>query len=68
MKILANDGISNSGLEALENSGFKVSTENVSQENLIAHINEFKIEVLLVRSATAVRKDLIDNCPSIKIK
>ena len=66
-KILANDGISPSGVEALESSGYEVSTTNVAQEQLINHINENQIDVLLVRSATTVRKDLIDACSSLKI-
>lgn len=66
-KILANDGISTSGVEALESNGYEVSTTNVAQDQLINHINENQIDVLLVRSATTVRKDLIDACPSLKI-
>ena len=67
MKILANDGISNSGVKKLESNGFEVITENVSQDNLIDYINTHNINVLLVRSATKVRKDLIDSCNSIKL-
>lgn len=67
MKILANDGISKSGVILLENAGFNVSTEKIEQENLIDAINEENIEVILVRSATKIRKDIIDNCPSIKL-
>ncbi|RLJ68807.1 D-3-phosphoglycerate dehydrogenase [Lacinutrix venerupis] len=67
MKILANDGISKSGIDALESAGFEVSTTTVAQEQLINYINENNITVLLVRSATTVRKDLIDACPSLKI-
>ena len=67
MKILANDGISNSGKKKLEESGFDVSTNYVEQKNLISHINGENISVLLVRSATKVRKDLIDQCPSVKV-
>lgn len=67
MKVLANDGISKSGQNALESNGFKVLTTTVAQEQLINFINEEQIAVLLVRSATTVRKDLIDSCPSIKI-
>ncbi len=66
-KILANDGISKSGVEALEGMGYEVSTTNVAQEQLENHINENKINVLLVRSATTVRKALIDACPGLKI-
>lgn len=67
MKVLANDGISKSGITSLENAGFEVLTVHVAQEQLQNYINEHKIEVLLVRSATKVRKDIIDNCPSLKI-
>ncbi len=67
MKVLANDGISQSGIDALKDAGFEVLTVQVAQEQLQNYINEHKIEVLLVRSATKVRKDIIDNCPSLKI-
>ena len=67
MKILANDGISKSGISKLEKSGFKVITDHVNQNDLIKYINDNKIEVILVRSATEVRKDIIDQCSSIKI-
>ena len=67
MKILANDGISQSGINMLTEAGFEVITTNVAQEQLVNFINENKIVVLLVRSATTARKDLIDSCPSLKI-
>lgn len=67
MKVLANDGISQSGEETLKNAGFEVIITKVSQEQLASFINEEKIDVLLVRSATTVRKDLIDSCPTLKI-
>ncbi len=66
-KILANDGISQSGIDALNAKGFSVSTKKVTQDNLINTINKENYEVLLVRSATIVRKDLIDACPQLKI-
>ncbi|HCY81472.1 MAG TPA: 3-phosphoglycerate dehydrogenase, partial [Xanthomarina gelatinilytica] len=67
MKVLANDGISKSGIEALEKEGFEVLTTTVAQEQLVNYINNNNIAVLLVRSATKVRKDIIDGCPSLKI-
>ena len=67
MKILANDGIAKSGVIALENAGFEVILTTVAQEQLINYINENKVVALLVRSATKVRKDIIDACPSLKI-
>lgn len=60
MKILANDGISKAGQEALEAKGFEVITAHVAQEQLENYINQNNIEVLLVRSATKVRQPLID--------
>ena len=67
MKILANDGISQSGIDMLTEAGFEVITTNVAQEQLVNFINDNKIVVLLVRSATTARKDLIDSCPDLKI-
>ena len=67
MKILANDGISANGVEELEAAGFEVSTVTVAQEQLENYINNEGVVALLVRSATKVRKDLIDACPSLKI-
>ena len=67
MKVLANDGVSQSGVSALEAAGYEVITTNVAQEQLENYINENEITVLLVRSATKVRKDLIDSCPSLKV-
>lgn len=66
-KILANDGISQSGIDVLTVAGYEVITTNVAQEQLISYINENKIAVLLVRSATTARKDLIDSCPDLKV-
>ncbi len=67
MKILANDDIAQSGVDALEKAGFKVITVKVAQEQLQNYINENKIDGLLVRSATKVRADLIDRCPTLKL-
>lgn len=67
MKVLANDGVSQSGIKALEAAGFEVLTTTVAQEQLANFINENNISVLLVRSATTVRKEIIDACPGLKI-
>jgi len=67
MKILANDGISKSGVNLLEKNGFEVETTKVAQEQLPNYINENNITVLLVRSATQVRKDIIDSCKGLRI-
>lgn len=60
MKVLANDGISLGGKLMLEKEGFEVITTFVAQDQLANFINQNEIEVLLVRSATQVRQDLID--------
>lgn len=67
MKILANDGIAKSGLTILQKNGYTVLTETIPQEQLATYINTENIEVLIVRSATKVRKDLIDACPNLKM-
>lgn len=66
-KILANDGIDAIGKELLEKAGFTVVTEKVAQENLISELNEKGYVALTVRSATKVRKDVIDACPGLKV-
>ena len=67
MKVLANDGLYQSGIDSLQKAGFEVITAKVPQEELINYINENQVRTLLVRSATKVRKDIIDACPSLKI-
>lgn len=67
MKVLANDGIAASGVKALEKAGFEVDLTTVAQDQLVDYLNSNEIDVLLVRSATKVRKDIIDNCNSLKI-
>ena len=67
MKVLANDGISQRGTEHLREAGFEVVTTKVAQEQLANFINENQIEILLVRSATKVREELIDRCPGLKL-
>ena len=66
-KILANDGIDAVGQKMLEQAGFTVVTEKVAQENLAKEINDKGYVALTVRSATKVRKDLIDVCPNLKV-
>ncbi len=65
--ILANDGIDEQGKKMLEQAGFIVITEKIAQDNLAKAINDNKYTALTVRSATKVRKDLIDNCPNLKL-
>ncbi|MEJ6491895.1 MAG: D-2-hydroxyacid dehydrogenase [Flavobacteriales bacterium] len=67
MKILANDGISNSGKLKLEEAGYTVVTDKVEQEDLATAVNDKNFEVVLVRSATTVRKEVIDACSNLKL-
>jgi D-3-phosphoglycerate dehydrogenase / 2-oxoglutarate reductase len=65
VKILANDGIEADGKLLLEEAGYDVNTDKIAQENLMAELPAY--DVILVRSATQVRKELIDACPNLKI-
>jgi D-3-phosphoglycerate dehydrogenase len=67
MKILANDGISDLGKSLIEAAGHEISTAKVAQEELAKTINEEGFDAVLVRSATTVRKEVIDACPGLKL-
>lgn len=67
MKVLANDGISKAGERALKEAGIEILDNRVAQDHVINFINDNNVDVLLVRSATKVRQDLIDACPNLKI-
>ncbi|MEM1214145.1 MAG: D-2-hydroxyacid dehydrogenase [Bacteroidota bacterium] len=65
IKILANDGIHPDGKTLLEEASYQVDTDKVAQEDLPQVLPDY--DVIIVRSATKVRKDLIDQCPNLKI-
>ena len=65
IRILANDGIDANGKLILEAAGFEVITDKIAQENLPTELKNF--DAILVRSATKVRKDLMDVCPNLKL-
>jgi D-3-phosphoglycerate dehydrogenase len=65
IKILANDGIHPDGKMLLEEAGYQVDTEKIPQEELAEKLPEY--DVVIVRSATKIRKDLIDLCPKLKV-
>lgn len=67
MKILANEGIHETGRAALENEGFEVLTTRVAPNQLENYINQHNVDALLVRGSTQVREELIDACPSLKL-
>lgn len=64
-RILANDGIDPIGKQLLEQAGFQVDTIHIPQEDLSEGLKNY--DALTVRSATKVRKELIDACPNIKL-
>ncbi|WP_186461737.1 D-2-hydroxyacid dehydrogenase [Mucilaginibacter pallidiroseus] len=65
IKILANDGIDPIGKKMLEDAGFLVDTNNIPQDELPTRLQEY--DAITVRSATKVRKALIDACPGLKL-
>lgn len=67
MRIHANDGIDTAAKSRLQEEGFTVTTDHVPQDQLRTYLNAEKVDVLLVRSATKVRQDLIDACPGLKL-
>jgi len=64
-KILINDGIHPDGKAKLEAAGFEVHTDKVAQEDLMEKLPAY--DAIVVRSATKVRTDLINNCPNLKV-
>lgn len=65
IKILANDGIDPIGKKMLEEAGFVVDTETVPQDKLAEALLNY--DGITVRSATKLRKELIDQVPNIKL-
>lgn len=63
--ILANDGIDPIGKKMLEDAGFEVDTNNIPQDQLPEKLQHY--DAITVRSATKVRKALIDACPNLKL-
>ena len=64
MKILINDGIEDAGKKMLEDAGFEVDTHKIPQQDLMHALQAY--DAICVRSATTVRKELIDACPGLK--
>src|SRR5437762_3641711 len=64
-RILANDGIDSAGKKILSEAGIEVSIDKVPQESLAGALTSF--DGILVRSATTVRKEVIDAVPNLKL-
>jgi D-3-phosphoglycerate dehydrogenase len=67
MKVLATDGIAQSGIDALESKGFEVLDVNIASGQLENYINKHQIDAIVVGGSTEIREELIDNCPSLKL-
>lgn len=65
IRILANDGIHPDGLLLLEEAGYQVDTQHVPQEKLMEVLPEY--DAVIVRSATKIRKELIAQCPNLRL-
>ncbi|MBC7384445.1 MAG: D-2-hydroxyacid dehydrogenase [Bacteroidia bacterium] len=65
IRILANDGIDANGKLILEAAGFEVITEKVPQDQLAVALKNY--DAVLVRSATKIKKDIIEACPNLKL-
>ena len=65
--ILANDGIDPEGKDILEKNGYCVYEQKMPPEEISTFINEKQVDVLIVRSATQVRRELIEACSNLKI-
>ncbi|MCE2846839.1 MAG: D-2-hydroxyacid dehydrogenase [Sphingobacteriales bacterium] len=65
IRILANDGIDAAGKSILQASGIEVVTDKHPQEALPVILQDF--DGILVRSATTVRRELIDACPRLQL-
>lgn len=65
IKILVNDGIHPDGKLLLEEANYSVDDTKIPQEELPEKLPNY--DAIIVRSATKVRKELIDQCPNLKI-
>lgn len=65
MKILINDGIHPDGKLLLEEAGFELEMNKVPQDELADKLPAY--DAVVVRSATKIRKEVIDLCPKLKV-
>lgn len=65
IRILVNDGIHADGQLLLEEAGYEVVTTQVPQDKLAEELPNY--DAVVVRSATKIRKELIAQCPRLKV-
>lgn len=66
IKVLANDGLEASAVEALKNAGAEVVTDHIDQADLGEAVRDY--DVLIVRSATKVTADVSEKAAGSKLK
>ena len=59
--------MSDKGITLLKDAGFEVIDTKVAQNQLENYINDNGIDAIVVRTATQVRQELIEACPSLKL-
>jgi len=66
MKVGISDPIAQAGVEYLKNEGFEVvDLTSIPKEELVKYVGD--LDALIVRSATKVRKDMIDAAKNLKV-
>lgn len=65
LRVLANDGMAASAVETLREMGHEVQTDKIAQEDLEQELDNF--DVLIVRSATKVRRPLLEKLNRTKL-
>ncbi|MFM1888074.1 MAG: hypothetical protein RL501_361 [Bacteroidota bacterium] len=65
MRVLINDGLEQTAITLLKEAGFTLDLTRVAQEPLIHYINQHQIQGVIVRSATKITAEVIEQCPSL---
>ena len=65
--ILINDGLSKIGKNKLVDFKFNIIDQHIENDKLISFINKNNVSAILVRSATQITKNIIDNCPKLEL-
>lgn len=65
MRVLASDGIEESGAQIVRDAGFEIDVKKFSAEELLTVIDQY--DAIIVRSATKVTKEVIDKGTKLKV-
>ena len=66
MRVLINDGLEQAAITLLKEAGFTLDLTRVAQQQLVPYLNQHQIQGIIVRSATKITAQVIDQCPSIE--